>query len=285
MIKAEGMTINDFIDKIRLDFVRELDILIDYLHPFMSTFAAILVSIFIVYKVILYMTNPDKGLDPYVIIRPCLILAGIIWYKELVDLLMIRPMGLLSDIIEISILEVTQMDINEFNTRFDSSMTTTDPFTYDIIQITFYMEMIHLLIYFVGSFVASYMLIRQALTIAIYYITGYFSLILSLIPGNDKSFFNWGLTFLAVLLWSPLIMILKYVIIITRIYEDEVTFQSIFVIIAIQISSIFLFLKVPRFCEFLINGGSPLNSPFASGAASSIKTLFQAFQSYKSLRK
>ena len=274
---------NDFTDQVRADFITGFDLLINEIHPLMSTFTGILVLIFVVYKVVLYMINPDKGLDPYVVIRPCLILAGIVLYKPLVDLFMIRPMQLLADIIEQAILSLSGLSINGFDARFDSSMTRTDNRLYDVLQVNPFMEVIHLFIYFVGSFVAAYMLIKQALTMAIYYVMGYFSIIFSLIPGNDKSFFNWGLSFLAILLLTPFIMILKYLIILTRI--DTQGFTSFFVIVAVQISSIFLFFKIPRFCEFLINGGSPLGSPYSGGAASGFRKISSGVSGIKSLLK
>jgi|SaaInl59LU_5_DNA_1037362.scaffolds.fasta_scaffold09796_1 hypothetical protein len=256
---------NNFIIQMRKDFISQFQLLIDVFHTYLSTLTGILVLIFIVYKVVLYMTNPEKGLDPYVLIRPCLILAGVVLYSPLVDLFMLTPMNLLSEVIKESILNLSGIDATGFDGRFDSSMTRTDDRLYDVLQINPIMELIHLLIYFVGSFIATYMLIKQTLSIAIYYIMGYFSIIFSLIPGNDKSFTNWSLSFLAILLWEPFIYILKYLVILTKIETES--FTSFFVILAVQISSIFLFLKIPKFCEFLINGGSPLGSPYSGGAS------------------
>ena len=68
---------------------------------------------------------------------------------------------------------------------------------------------------------------------------GYFSVMFSLIPGNEKSFTNWALSFLAILLWEPFIFILKYLILLTRV--DSQSFTSFFVVVAVQVSSIFLF--------------------------------------------
>lgn len=256
---------NNFIIQVRNDFIDQFQLLIDTFHNYISTFTGILVLIFIVYKVTLYMVNPEKGLDPYILIRPCLILAGVLLYNPLVELFMLTPMSILSEIVRESILNLSGIDATGFDGRFDSSMTRTDDRLYDVLQINPFMELIHLFIYFVGSFVGAYMLIKQALSIGIYYIMGYFSLIFSLIPGNENSFKNWSLSFLAILMWEPFILILKYLVILTKI--ETVSFTSFFVIVAVQISSIFLFLKIPRFCEFIINGGSPLGSPYSGGAS------------------
>lgn len=280
MLSLQTSTIN-FIIQMRDDFMSQFQLLIDEFHNYLSTLTGILVLIFIVYKVTLYMINPEKGLDPYILIRPCLILAGVVLYNPLVDLFLITPMSILGEIIRESILNLSGIDATGFDGRFNSSMTRTDDRLYDVLQINPFMELIHLLIYFVGSFIATYMLIKQALSIAIYYIMGYFSIIFSLVPGNEKSFTNWSLSFLAILLWEPFIYILKYLVILTKI--ETVSFTSFFVILAVQISSIFLFLKVPKFCEFLINGGSPLGSPYSGGASTAYNKITAKTSSLKKM--
>jgi hypothetical protein len=280
MLSLQTSTIN-FIIQMRDDFMSQFQLLIDEFHNYLSTLTGILVLIFIVYKVTLYMINPEKGLDPYILIRPCLILAGVVLYNPLVELFLLTPMNILGEIVRESILNLSGIDATGFDGRFNSSMTRTDDRLYDVLQINPFMELIHLLIYFVGSFIATYMLIKQALSIAIYYIMGYFSIIFSLVPGNEKSFTNWSLSFLAILLWEPFIYILKYLVILTKI--ETVSFTSFFVILAVQISSIFLFLKVPKFCEFLINGGSPLGSPYSGGASTAYNKITAKTSSLKKM--
>lgn len=281
--QAQTSSTHDFILKIRKDFLDQFQLLIDELQIYLSTIAGILVLIFVVYKVILYMVNPEKGLDPYILIRPCLILAGIVLYNLLVKTFMITPMQLITDIVKDSVLDLSGIDATKFDGRFNSSMTRTDNRLYNVLQVNPLMELLHLLVYFVGSFIAAYMLIKQALSIAVYYIMGYFSLMFSLIPGNERSFLNWSLSFLAILLWEPFIIILKYLIILTKI--ETVSFTSFFVIVAVQMSSIFLFFKIPRFCEFLINGGSPLGSAYSGGANSAIRKISSGVSSLTSMFK
>lgn len=283
MFFLQTTSTNDFILQIRRGFIDQFQLLIDDFHGYLSTFAGVLVLIFVVYKVILYMVNPEKGLEPYILVRPCLILAGIVLYNPLVETFMITPMKLLADIVRDSVLNLSGIDATGFDGRFNSSMTTTDNRLYDVLQINPFMEILHLLVYFVGSFVATYMLIKQALSIAIYYIMGYFSVMFSLIPGNERSFMNWALSFLAILLWEPFILILKYLIILTSI--DTEGFTSFFVIVAVQICSIFLFFKIPRLCEFLINGGSPLGSPYSGGAHSAVRKISSGISSIRSMLK
>jgi len=271
---------NDFVLQMRTDFLDQFQLLINDFHTYLSTLAGVLVLIFVVYKVALYMVNPEKGLDPYIVVRPCLILAGIVLYNPLVEYFLITPMNILTDIVKDSIHNLTGINATGFDARFNSSMARTDDRLYDVLQINPIMELFHLLIYFVGGFVGSYMLIKQALTLAVYYIMGYFSIVFSLIPGNENSFKNWSLSFLAILLWEPFILILKYLIILTRI--DTNGFSSFFVIVGVQLSAIFLFFKIPRFCEFLINGGSPLGSPYSGGSATAFKKISSSLSSIAS---
>jgi hypothetical protein len=285
MIISAQMSINGFIEEMKTDFIIEINNLIVELHPNMASFAGVLVLIFIVYKVVLFMVNPEKGLDPYVVIRPCLILVGIVLYDKLVKLFMITPIDLLTDIIRSAIKKTSTYKEHGFNFEeyFSKVMKYTDPNLFEITEILPFFEILHLLIYFIASFVASYMLIKQAITIAIYYIMGYFSLIFSLIPGNEKSFYNWSLSFLALLLWGPFIVILKYIVILTKI--DQVDFTSFFVILLVQIATIFIFLKVPQFCDFLISSGSGQASPHSGGGIGSMVRMFKAAKGMQSLKE
>ena len=74
----------DFIDQMANDFISQFQILINDFHSHLSTVAGILVLIFVVYKVALYMVNPEKGLDPYILVRPCFILDVIVLYLNIV---------------------------------------------------------------------------------------------------------------------------------------------------------------------------------------------------------
>ena len=277
------ISVDEFIGEMTVRFVKNLDLLIGELNAYISLFAGALIFIFVGYKVALYMLNPDKGLDPFVLVRPCLILIGIVLYKELVELFMITPMDVLAKAIEhaVDVVLDPSAEPGTLDDKYKAVIEQTDENLYDVLQVHPIMEGIHLVIFFVGSLVASYMLLKQALTIAIYYIMGYFSLLFSLIPGNEKSFYNWSLSFLALLLWRPFIVLLKFIVHLTKL--DAENAHTWWVVMAVQIATITLFLKIPQFCEFLINGGSPLGSPHAGGGIGAMKTMYANYKGIKSL--
>ena len=100
------ISVDEFIGEMTVRFVKNLDLLIGELNAYISLFAGALIFIFVGYKVALYMLNPDKGLDPFVLVRPCLILIGIVLYKELVQLFMITPMEYLAKAVEYAVVDV-----------------------------------------------------------------------------------------------------------------------------------------------------------------------------------
>ena len=152
-------------------------------------------------------------------------------------------------------------DITAFNSNFSNTMSTVDGNIFNALQINPFLEFIHLILYFIAGFIANYMLLRQVINLAIYHILGYFAVIFSLIPGNENSLKSWIFTYLAILLWAPFIFIIKFLAILTRI--DSTSFSSFLAVIAIQISFIYLFTKVPAFCEALVSTGNPISSPLS----------------------
>lgn len=252
----------------------KINLFLGVLHSQMAIITATLFIIYVVYKVLNYFANIDKGLDPYTLVRPCIILACVVLYKPLVEIVLIVPVKLIGDVIIDTILQVYGGDITQFNDKFVSGMHRVSDDTFTVLQVNPILELFHLVLYFVGGFIANYMLIRQLVTLGVYHILGYFSMIFSLIPGNENSIKNWILTYIAVLLWRPVIYMIKYLTILTNI--DSESFSSFLTIIAIQISIVFMIFKVPKFCEFLVNGGSPLGSPIGGSPIQNAKQIGSA---------
>lgn len=255
------MNFDDYLIQLTIEFTSRINSFIAMLHARMTPIVGILVLLYIASKVYHYYSNLEKGLDPLVIIRPCIILVILVLYEPLVNVVMIVPTRLLTDLITDTILQVSGGDITAFNDSFSNVMVANDPNIFNALQINPILEFIHLIIYFIAGFIANYMLLRQVINLAIYHILGYFSIIFSLIPGNENSFKTWALTYLSILLWGPFIFIIKYLAILTRI--NSTSFQSFLAIVAIQVSLIFLFTKVPSFCENLVNTGNPNSSPLS----------------------
>jgi len=255
------MNFDDYLIQLSNEFMSRIDSFISVLHARIAPIIGILVLIYIASKVYQYYSNLEKGLDPLVVIRPCIILAIVVLYEPLVDLVLIRPTRLLTNLITDTILQISGGDITAFNSSFSNVMVATDSNIFNALQINPILEFIHLIIYFIAGFIANYMLLRQVINLAIYHVLGYFAIIFSLIPGNENSIKTWILTYLSILLWAPFIFIIKYLAILTRI--DSTSFQSFLAVVAIQVSLIYLFTKVPAFCETLVNTGNPISSPIS----------------------
>lgn len=255
------MDFSQFLIQLSTEFTLRINSFLSILHKNITPLIGALVVIYIASKVYQYYSNLDKGLDPLVVIRPCIILALIVLYEPIVNFFLIKPTRLLNDLIVDTILQVSGGNITAFNSKFSNIMVANDPNIFNALQINPMLEFLHLIIYFVAGFVANYMLLRQVINLAIYHILGYFSIIFSLIPGNENALKTWILTYLSILLWAPFIFIIKYLAILTQI--DATNFKSFLAIVAVQVSLIFLFTKVPAFCETLVNTGNPISSPIS----------------------
>ncbi|MDB9836025.1 hypothetical protein OAC51_03880 [Flavobacteriaceae bacterium] len=262
------MGFDQYLVELSESFTLKINLFLRVLHGRMAPIIAVLVLIYIASKVLSYFSNLEKGLDPWVIVKPCVILAIIILYGPLIDFVLIKPTTFINRIVQHSIIDVSGGDITAFKSNFRSAMSATDTNTFTALQINETLEFVHLIIYFIASFIANYMLLRQVINLAIYHVFGYFSLMFSLIPGNENSFKTWVLSYLAILLWAPFIFLIKYLAILTKIGVES--FQSFVAVVAIQISLIFLFFKVPAFCEGLVNTGNPNQSPTADSPMSGL---------------
>jgi hypothetical protein len=53
----------------------------------------------------------------------------------------------------------------------------------------------------------------------------------------------------------------------------------------VQLASIFIFVKVPQFCDFLISSGSGQASPHSGGGIGSMVRMFKAAKGMQSLKE
>lgn len=255
------MDFDQYLLQLTGEFTTRINAFLAVLHTRIVPIIGVLLLIHIASKILHYYSNLDKGLDPLVIIRPCITLVIIVLYGPLVDLVLVKPARFLNQLVIDTILNVSGGDITAFNASFFDTMRTVDNNIFNVLQLNPILELIHLVLYFIAGFIANYMLLRQVINIAIYHILGYFAVLFSLIPGNENSLKTWLFTYLAILLWAPFIFIIKFLAILTRI--DSTSFSSFLAVIAIQISLIYLFTKVPAFCETLVSTGNPISSPLS----------------------
>ena len=262
---------------------------VDRILGTMGSFAGVLVTIYVAYKVILYMANISSNLDPFVLVKPVSILAALGLYQELVALLIIKPIMLLQEILEDA--AKAQFGSN-FDADFMTSITNTYqgtpsvPGVFQFIGTFPVLETIHLIIYFAAMVVAYYMLMRQVIFASIYYVLGTLALPLSLIVGNQGVLGGWFFSFISIMLWGPVLIILKCIIVSINPVNNNYNWTNAIVSIALQIVMVLTILRIPSFANSLVSSGSALSSNVGDTVISTItNTLKSAGNSMKKSEK
>ncbi|SHJ29960.1 hypothetical protein [Aquimarina spongiae] len=271
-------------DKNLFGLYQYIDQIIDYAYGL----AAVLMIILVGSKVITYFANPSGNLDPYTLVRPILILVALVLYKPLVELLLFSPTDIIADVTENAAHYVTKVgDAKEFEDSYNGSITHIQDSNadgsgdgvYDVLQINPFLELLHLIIFFIASVVAGYIMLRQIIYKAIYFVIGVFALPLALIPGNQDVLKKWFFGFLAVLLWIPILTILKTILILVHNNTASGGFTQILMSICLQVVMIIAVLRVPKYANILVSAGSDSGSNFTA----SFMTV-PAMAMYKKLR-
>lgn len=248
--------------------------MIGYAQIIASIFMAILVGS----KVMSYFANPGGNFDPYVLVRPILILGALVLYEPLVDFLLIQPVDLITGVTEQGALSVTgAIDGQNFENYFESTITDIQDTSvnedgsqgdgvYDLLQLNPGLEFLHLILFFVARVIAAYILLRQLIYKGIYLVLGIFVLPFSLIPGNGDVVKKWFFGFLAVLLWLPVLKILQTIIIlISQSAGTESLFSADALLsIALQVLMVIAVLRVPSYANFMVTAGSGSGSRFTT---------------------
>lgn len=251
------MELYQALDQFRNILKIKLDLYINTAIPYVLLLCTAISFVFVGYKIMLVMTDPDEKIGKDTLIRPILTLMAITLYIPLVQLLLFDTTDIVSAIIKHAAQGVTGKSGNAFETSFQTSITHVQGTgadgngVYDVIQINPFIEIIHIIIYFIASIVGGYMLFRQLIMIYIYYIVGLFVLPFSLIVSNQKALQSWFLGFLSILMWEPILNIIKTIIILLPVSTTD--FSNVLLSIALQIVMIFMILKVPQFSNILID--------------------------------
>jgi len=233
------------------------------LIPYCYILATIIMIILVGTKVISYFMNPSGTMDPYILVKPILIIVALSLYQPLVELLLVKPVNLITKIVEsAAVRAVNAPGLDDFLRLVDSRLVAVQdvvqgdagiPSIYDILQLSTILEVIHLLIQLVALVVNGYLLLRQILLKAIYLIIGVLVLPLSLAPGNLEVLKKWFFGFLSVLLWIPILRIFQTVIVL--IDQAPVTgFAQPLYSVVLQIVMILFLLQVPKYANFLVSG-------------------------------
>ncbi|MEE1964584.1 hypothetical protein V1387_17990 [Allomuricauda taeanensis] len=234
----------------------------NYLMPYAETLAISLVILLVGVQVVTYFANPSKDMDPYILIKPILIMTAMALYEDLVGLLLDRPAQLLTGITEEAAMKVTgAASIESFEKFFMDSLNSMKgtPDLWDILAWHPVLEVLHILLSLALLMVSLYIMIRQILSIAIYYILGIFVLPFSLIPGNQEILKRWFFGFLAVLLWLPILRIFQTIIIIIdfkgyNLGHGDFNPTAALASLTLQICGFFFILMTPKYANMLVSG-------------------------------
>ncbi|WP_405208500.1 hypothetical protein [Aquimarina sp. LLG6339-5] len=238
-------------------------VFVDTLMPYSYALAAIIMIILVSSKVFTYFMNPAGNMDPYILVKPVLILVALVLYQPLVDLLLFEPSKIITQITETAALSSTGYDNWDL---FERALTRTltgalniaagnedIPSIYDVLQLSTVLEIIHLLIQMVSLVVVGYLMIRQLLLKAVYFIIGVLVLPLSLVPANFEILKKWFFGFLSVLLWIPILRIFQTIITLISQAPLEGFAQPLYAVV-LQIVMIMFILQVPKYANFLVGG-------------------------------
>lgn len=262
-----------------------ITVLYDYIFNiigFSLTLASIFMIILVGTKVATYFANPGGNFDPYILVRPILILAALSFYEPLVETLLIEPVGYITQITEQGALAVTgAANRQEFEEQSQNTITniqdtsvnpdgSTGDGVYDILQMNPGLEFMHMLLSFIARIAIAFMLLWQLVYKGIYLVLGIFVLPFSLIPGNGDVVKKWFFGFLSVLLWVPILEILQTIfIILARVTGSGSFFSSDTLLsIAVQFMMIMLIFRTPRYANYLVTAGADSGSGFTSNIIS-----------------
>ncbi len=249
--------------------------------------AGVIAFIYIAYKVMLYFSDIDTRLDPFVIIRPCILLGVLALYSDLVDLVLRRPITFVTQMMTDGVTGLSlptpsagpSIDTSTTAGKFEAVMTYVDISTgpgwgiFDILAINPMLELIHVLIYLTATVVGAYMMFRQIILIAIYYIIGTIAIPFSMIAGNQSVFGNWFFGFVSVMLWRPIYFIMQVIII--ALDPSAKTFTSPLFAIALQIVMILTILQIPKFANILVSKGSELGQGVGKNVMGNMGRMFK----------
>jgi hypothetical protein len=248
--------------------------LVSYIVQYSYILAAILMVLLVGSRIAAYFANPTKEIDPYLLVKPILVLAALSLYQPLVDLLLFTPTDIITDITEDAALHVTNADSQDSFSQiyWDSTMVVpqedSNGDTKGIFEIMAYavvFEWLHFLIYLVSGGVAAYIMLRQLMLKVFYFVLGIFVLPFSLIPGNEEILKRWFFGFLSVLLWIPILRIIQTIIILVHKVDYEESFSGPGILeallnVILKIVLIFFILSVPKYANLLVSGSGDNDS-------------------------
>lgn len=254
--------------------------------PNIGLFAAVIMLVFVGYKVVKSFLGENEKLDTSTLVRPCLTLAALVLYSDLVDLLIETPITLVNDIV----VDAIGIDPTNLNALKDQLTHTQDSGgsdgggIFDIIQLHDFLEFFHLAIFFIGSIAGGYILFRQLIVKTIYLILGPFALAFSLIVGNERVLNNWFQGYVSVLLWLPVFSIMQGIMLEIPVTTTNFEPEDIIFSLVVQVVMIFSILKVPQFANILVAQGASMGQQYGEGMKQRAESIVNNRSMQKSMK-
>lgn len=241
-----------------------------------KTLAVVFVIIHIGIKVIKMMINPDNTIVPHILVRPLLILGALVLYQPLIELLLSKPADLVNEIIT----DAGGTVSGNYNQDFVDAIThiqdsggslASSSGIYDILQTNPLMEFIHLLIYFIASIAGTFIQFMQLVVSQFYYIIGVIVLPFAIVPGNESALSKWFFGYLSVLLWLPILNIIKIIIAAAHTGGPQ-TYDNPLLSIAYQVVMILFVFSIPKLSSIIVSAGSEIGQGAVGSVQSAVRS-------------
>ncbi|RLJ30709.1 hypothetical protein CLU97_0092 [Chryseobacterium sp. 7] len=153
------MTIDEILNQYRSILQTRFDLFINESRPYVLLMAITFTFVFVGYKVMRAMSDPDEKIGRDTLLRPILTLMAITLYIPLVKLLLFDTVDILSAVVKQGAYSVTGRNPGDFEKAFQAAITHVQGTgadgngVYDVLQINPFLELFHIIIYFVASVV------------------------------------------------------------------------------------------------------------------------------------
>ncbi|MDH7445844.1 hypothetical protein [Aquimarina sp. 2201CG14-23] len=283
-MQAPVTDLQGFIDGLGTTIIADVNSFVGELLPYSSRLGGAIMLIYVAHKIVISFLKPDERISPATLVRPVLTLGAIVLYEDLVNLLLITPVDIVSDMVKEAANSVSgayQTNAQSAIEHIQSTGGIDGGGIFDILQVNPLLELIHLIIYFTSTVIVAYVLFRQLIMKTIYLLLGALVLPFSLIVGNEQTLSQWFFGFLSVLLWIPIIHLILFVISICNPTAD--IFDNPVFSIAVQIVMIFALLEVPKYAKMLVAGQG--ESSVGAAYATAKGAVTDGRSAYKAMRK
>ena len=218
-------TLMAYSEEIRLRLEQNyLDYILDYLALFMSILIMAVIIMDICTKFVKLVDDEEQRFID-VLPRPIIVLLSLLFYKQLVTMLIVTPADFFYEITKVGVEAVERnsygehvRDVVQEMLSWSGSNQNSD-FAENKEQ--GYVGLIATIVQFFALCCGAFVVFRSIVAANVMYMMGPFILVLSLIPGNQVVIKKFWMGYLGILLWPSLVMIVFAVITILPYYYNK----------------------------------------------------------------